>query len=790
MSAPAIDLRAPFILPEDVLLVPVTELAPRVRAALDCGPDDVTLSRPGHRAPSRVISAPLAELLAEFREPTPLTGAILRYSRRRHLSPEETLEAAFGALQQFCNQRLLVPASEAPTPGLTAGLAVGQQVGAYEILQPVQVLEDTELYRARGPGGKQVAIKRLRPGVSADRRRQLERERLALEHLDGRGAPRLVEGWEAEGACFLVLDWCEGEALPLRAAALRALPPEEGRPRLHRIGCRLLAAYAALHRKGLLHGDVHPGNLLVDGDDEVTPIDFGLAVATATGPALPPAARAGVAFYFEPEIARALLAGRPAPPATAAGEQYAVAVLLYLLLTGEHYLPVAYDRERLLTGILCEPPLPFTRLALPPWPAVERVLARALSKEPADRYPDMTDFLAAFDAAGQEAASPARPAGDRAAARLAEMASRLQAGGELFERGLPEPPAHSVAFGSGGIALFLLRLARRRESPELLALADVWACRAAATMDAPGAFLAPELGLTTATVERHSPWFGPPGVHLVRAQVAHARGDSGELAAAVRAFLDGVEGAGDDPELLQGRAGRLLVAARLLTTVDGMPRFDPAPLDQFVTTQFRMLGEEMAGWAATGGPPRLGIAHGQAGICYALLAAARGRGLPLPAGLPHALERLAAAAIEGGHGLDWPINWPPGDGPARSCAPGWCRGAAGFVHLWVLAHDQYGAPRYLELATGAARSAWLHPDRSNADLCCGLAGRAYALLRLYRHTGESRWLERARVLADQAAGAPLCVPRPHALLRGHLGVAMLALDLEQPERAVMPLFEL
>lgn len=83
----------------------------------------------------------------------------------------------------------------------------------------------------------------------------------------------------------------------------------------------------------------------------------------------------------------------------------------------------------------------------------------------------------------------------------------------------------------------------------------------------------------------------------------------------------------------------------------------------------------------------------------------------------------------------------------------WCNGAAGHVPLWVLAHALLGDDRFEHLARGAAWTAY--EDRAGApgDLCCGYAGRAYALLCLHRHLGEPVWLARARALTDRAAAS-------------------------------------
>ena len=75
-------------------------------------------------------------------------------------------------------------------------------------------------------------------------------------------------------------------------------------------------------------------------------------------------------------------------------------------------------------------------------------------------------------------------------------------------------------------------------------------------------------------------------------------------------------------------------------------------------------------------------------------------------------------------------------------------------------------------------------------LCCGLAGRAYALLNFYRHTNETLWLDRARDLALRAARVGN-IPEEyrHSLYKGEFGLAVLAADLEEPNEATMPFFE-
>jgi len=118
--------------------------------------------------------------------------------------------------------------------------------------------------------------------------------------------------------------------------------------------------------------------------------------------------------------------------------------------------------------------------------------------------------------------------------------------------------------------------------------------------------------------------------------------------------------------------------------------------------------------------------------------------------------------------------------------PGWCNGSAGYVYLWTAAHKTLKEPRYLELAEGAAWNAW-ETRHAIGNLCCGMAGQAYSLLNLYRHTGEEAWLGRARELLRMTPTAQ--DDRPESLYKGTIGILVLESDLNRPEQARMPMFE-
>src|SRR5215207_4669102 len=84
------------------------------------------------------------------------------------------------------------------------------------------------------------------------------------------------------------------------------------------------------------------------------------------------------------------------------------------------------------------------------------------------------------------------------------------------------------------------------------------------------------------------------------------------------------------------------------------------------------------------------------------------------------------------------------------------------------------------LAEKTAWNVWEDPDKMT-NLCCGLAGRAYGLLNLYKHTGEKAWLHRAQELANRAAvGITASTLHENSLYKEQVGVAVLAADLSRP----------
>jgi serine/threonine-protein kinase len=273
--------------------------------------------------------------------------------------------------------------------------------------------------------------------------------------------------------------------------------------------------------------------------------------------------------------------------------------------------------------------------------------------------------------------------------------------------------------------------------------------------------------------------------------------DVASQAAALEGFMAASQIECDNIDLALGRSGTLLVTSFLLDTLGEGDMLPPARLLAFGDSTMASVWQEIdqqppirEGTMIT----YTGIAHGWSGILYAALCWHGSSGSELPSGLEERLRQLMECSEPSGRGVRWPWVLPQGrKGGAAYYMPGWCNGTAGHIFLWTAAHRVFHDDAYLRIAEKAAWDAW-ESSNSVSNLCCGFAGQAYGLLNLYKHTGESAWLERARELASRAAAWDpadyvALTLAPDSLYKGEMGVAVLADDLSAPETACMPFFE-
>jgi serine/threonine-protein kinase len=266
--------------------------------------------------------------------------------------------------------------------------------------------------------------------------------------------------------------------------------------------------------------------------------------------------------------------------------------------------------------------------------------------------------------------------------------------------------------------------------------------------------------------------------------MARADGEAQAHRRWLAAFQDRVGEPTTSPDLTLGRCSIVVGASHAVADAD------PA-WPEVISLAERMDGLLAGIWRdVEESPPRyLGIAHGWAGILYASLLWSRATGWRPPPALHASLSLLAGEAEPGARGACWPVMRTTDEPPMY--VSGWCNGSAGQVMLWTLAHRVLGEERWRRLAVAAA---WDVVDApvGVSSLCCGAAGEIYALLSAFRCTGDDEWLARASARAVLARGAELARDATSglSLYKGHAGLAMLAVELERPHRAVMPLFEI
>lgn len=779
-----------FVLPADVVMTPMDDLSPDMRTRVDHELGDHVVTRPHTRTASTVVDARLAALLERFREPATIVDAVIAFASTEALDARETLESAFGALAALIDDAVLVPVTSHLAEPITVSFPVGTLVDELEIVEAAHLLDDTEVYRARSADGEAVALKIA--GIAAGRESvaAILHEATILKRLDGRVNPALLRTGVLDDRPFLVTAWSVGVDLYQAGNELRSLGSDGGQELLA-LSERTLEAYAHLHAQGVLHGDVQPRNVIVDASGGVSIIDFGLAAVPAEGVIY---MRGGVDVFLSPEEALARLGGDEPVPPTPASEQYSIAALIYFLLTGSHTHPFSLQPGEMLRQVVDDPPLPFHSHGVAGLAPVERCLQRSLAKDPSERHGSVAHMLRAFSAAAsrerlvQRTTPSLAPPRDVGRELLARVLERIEAPSELFLRGLERPTA-SVTYGAAGIAYMLLRVARSRGDERLLAHADLWAVRAAESKATDGAFWNPDLQIVPETFGRVSLFHHASGVHCVESLIANARGDDRGQLQGVDRFLSTSAGC-DHIDLAFGKSGLLLGCAILL---EALPhRLESSSLRSFGNELAgAIMGEILRAHPTSGeSPPTLGAAHGWAGVLLAVLRWHEATGTPPPAEIRDRLIELASLGQPVGRGLAWPRK--AGERVEDSLlTASWCNGAAGYVQLWTLAARLCSRDaRFDDLAESAAWTAYEGVADAPGELCCGLAGRAYALLSRYEHTEDGRWLTRARSLAARAAARPM-VPshRANSLFHGEIGIAVLVSDLEAPGFASMPLVE-
>jgi len=268
------------------------------------------------------------------------------------------------------------------------GLPSGTQLGPYEILSAVGAGGMGEVYRARDTRLDRIVALKILPDHLADRaelRERFEREARTIASLNHPNICTLYDIGRQDGTDYLVMEYVAGQSLD-KLISPKGLPLAEAID----YSAQIASALAAAHAAGIVHRDVKPANAILTSDSKVKVLDFGLAKlmeqrSSADETKITEAALTeigaviGTMAYMSPEQASA----RQTDHRT---DIFSLGVVLYEMLAG-HTPFRGKSHVETVHAIINDAAPPLTQP-----PELEEILAKALAKDPKERYQHAGDL--------------------------------------------------------------------------------------------------------------------------------------------------------------------------------------------------------------------------------------------------------------------------------------------------------------------------------------------------------------------------------------------------------------
>ena len=265
------------------------------------------------------------------------------------------------------------------------------QLGRYQIVRVLGRGAMGEVYEGLDPRlNRSVAIKvistavMLEPELRASYSARFIREAQAVARLNHPNIVTLYDFGEENGVAYMVMELVRGEELAAYFDMTQDFHLEFTLEDAVRMSCELLEALGYAHRNGVIHRDIKPANVMLSQDLRVKLTDFGVARMAALGVDPSEGELVGTPSFMSPEQ----ITGQAVGPQS---DIFAVGIILYQFLTNERPFRGA-GMFAVQQKILHEQPVPPSLLNPLLGPAFDRIVARALAKQPALRYPTAQAF--------------------------------------------------------------------------------------------------------------------------------------------------------------------------------------------------------------------------------------------------------------------------------------------------------------------------------------------------------------------------------------------------------------
>ncbi|HLO13243.1 MAG TPA: serine/threonine-protein kinase [Anaerolineales bacterium] len=274
-------------------------------------------------------------------------------------------------------------------------LQPGQMLGPYRIINQIGKGGMATVYKAyQASVDRYVAIKILPSQLaeSPEFAARFHQEARIIAKLEHPHILPVFDYGESDGVAYFVMRYLDAGTLKDKMEFGRPLPLDE----IDRIFTQLTDALSYAHAHGVVHRDLKPANALIDSSGNVFLTDFGIAkLLESASPRLTQTdAIMGTPAYISPEQAQAR-------PVDQRSDIYSLGIILYEMVTGG--VPFTADTPLAVLFKHISDPLPLPSLVKPDIPpSVEKVILKALSKNPQDRFATAAEFLAAWKRALEE----------------------------------------------------------------------------------------------------------------------------------------------------------------------------------------------------------------------------------------------------------------------------------------------------------------------------------------------------------------------------------------------------